>query len=100
MARRTRRPLLVAGITLVVYVASYLPLTLLGEYRIDMTGRQRPWGLALMDVDLWQPKATYFRVYTSVSGDTGCSSDFLGTVYAPLILLDRAIWHRSHFIFN
>jgi hypothetical protein len=99
VTRRTRRRLLIAGFAIVVYVGSYVPLTLFGEYRIDMTGRHRPWGLALMDVYLWQPKAMYFRVYTSVSGDTECSSDLLGAVYAPLILIDRAVWHRSRFIF-
>jgi hypothetical protein len=97
MRTRRRKIAMIALVTVATYLAAYVPLTLLGSYQPDMTGRRRySSGLAMMDAKYWQPAGMYFRKYIGVSGKTDCSGDVLGSLYAPLILLDRAIWHHDH----
>ena len=85
-----------SAVVFALYVGSYLALTLLGDYRLDMTGRLRMNGLAMMDTDLWQPRGMYFRVFINISGRTRPEGSLVGMIYSPLIMVDRALWHHDH----
>lgn len=94
--KRSRKFIVLLGLGLVLYVGVYAVLTLFGEYRGDTSGRRRLFsGLAVADSDHWQPHGTYLRVAVDDSGKRSVDGNVLGYAYAPLILIDRAAWHRS-----
>jgi hypothetical protein len=76
----------------VLYVGSYALNSYLGGYwsKPDRDGRHR-WssGGYMTDAFLWQPRFGY------------CApgrSDWLGRIYKPLIQIDRALIHRTHYL--
>jgi hypothetical protein len=98
MRRAWKRVLWVAG-ALAVYCGSYCVLSAMGDYRIDMTGKRRYWGtVAWMDCWHWQPKGCYMRTYIGPGGDRTTTFSGLGSIYAPLILLDRRWVHPSQYL--
>ena len=74
----------------------------MGEYKMTMSGKYR-WnsGLAFIDTDKWMPKYARFEIYKGVDGKTKLRDmNFLGMIYGPLILIDRALIHESTNIFE
>ena len=98
--RRWRRARVVCAL-LLLYLLSYVVLSALGTYRIDISGRTRfSSGVGLTDCELWQPLGMYHKRYLSVGGTSSTSADPLGYFYGPLIAADRAWVHKSHYIFE
>jgi hypothetical protein len=88
-------------VCLLLYVGVYLVLSATGRYQPDMSGRRRwSFGLALIDVDHWQPRGMYFRGFINVRGEPEVDANVLGWVYAPMIWLDRWLVHPSHEILD
>jgi len=79
-----------------VYVLSYAVNSLMGGYWLkpDMDGRDRyASGLSMFDAVLWQPRWGYCA---RGRGRT----DLLGSFYRPMIWLDRALIHRTIYLFD
>lgn len=94
--KRFRQLARAAGVALLLYTLTYVGLSAAGSYRRDMSGERRyAFGLALMDVDLWQPRWCYFRVYRDVRGSRSMGGNAMGLLFAPMILLDRATVHPT-----
>lgn len=81
----------------VIYVISYIFLSLSGEYYISMTGEIRnSAGFALIDCQEWGPKFLAFDVYKDVSGRLALRGwNIGGLIYSPLIVIDRKFWHKT-----
>jgi hypothetical protein len=98
--QRWRRARVVCAL-LLFYLLSYVVLSALGTYRIDISGRTRfPSGVGLTDCELWQPLGMYHKRYLSVGGTWSTTADLPGYLYALLITADRAWVHKSHYLFE
>ncbi len=102
-AKKKRRMLKwFVGLSL-LYVSSYIVVSLCGRYQPSMTGESR-WlgGLALMDREKWAPYGVTFEIYKGPSGSRKVrgGANLLGAIYSPAVLVDRALWHRTHTIGN
>lgn len=74
-------------VSLVLYLVSYLLLTLSGSYAVANYGGN-DWRRE------WLPK--YLMVeYVSLSGRTKSNITLAGAVYWPCILVDRLVWHGT-----
>ena len=74
------------------YVASYCADSFFGGYWLipEMDGRDRySFGLAMNDAFLWQPRFGHEALG---------NFDFLGTLYRPMLRLDRACIHRTIYL--
>ena len=84
-----------------LYVFSYIILSICGRYEPSMTGELR-WlgGLALMDCEKWTPYGVAFEIYKGPSGSRTIrgGTNLLGAIYSPAVLIDRAFWHPTHTI--
>jgi len=94
----TRRIVFLIGLAVGAYVCSYLPLSLAGEWRFSESGKlhytQGP--LAVSDIIVWTPRYCWYQYnYRFINGKHGSRGNRLGYFYAPLILLDRALWHKT-----
>jgi len=79
-----------------LYVISYALLSLTGGWMVTESGRWRPFGiLAEIDSIQWQPRFGFCQRFTWSGGHDGIRADFLGYVYAPLILLDQSHIHPT-----
>ena len=99
--RRRKRVLVrvaIAASLLVAYVGSYVALSAAGEYRVSATGKLRIAGMAVPDVDHWQPAFAEWEPFRDVSGNDTSRGDLLGHLYAPLIRIDRAWRHPSRYL--
>jgi hypothetical protein len=101
---RRKKILISSSILVALYVAAYLPLSLLGDYQFDETGKLR-WrdelgGLSFSDVIQWQPRFAWCRIFRHYDGTTVLQANFLGYVFAPLILLDQRAVHRTKPVFD
>ena len=87
----------IAALMLVAYAGSYTILSAMGDYRSCQSGRFRYNGaLAATDLMLWQPRGTWYQSdFEDVFGSTISRGNYLGYFYAPLITLDRSVFHKT-----
>ena len=78
-----------------LYLVSYAVLSFCGGYRLVMSGRARPTGLAFSDTFVWQPRFGVCYTFHTASGDDTHHMDGLGLLYFPLIRLDQTLVHHS-----
>ncbi len=52
-------------------------------------------GMSVTDIDQWQPCMAFYQRFRTMNGSMIVRASFLGYVYAPLILLDQAFFHRT-----
>ncbi len=90
----------IAALLLVAYAGSYGILSAMGDYRGSQSGKIRyGGGLAVTDLMLWQPRGIWYQSnFLAVDGKTISRGNSLGFFYAPLIELDRAIFHTTQVI--
>lgn len=106
MATRRKRLLLillaVTASLLVLYIGTYIALSASGEYRASQTGRLRwlPGGLSVTDVEHWQPAHAEWAPFRDVNERDTIRGNLLGFLYSPLIRIDRAWCHPSHYAFE
>ena len=62
---------------------------------VTESGRWRLFGLAEIDCIQWQPRFGFCQSFRWSGGRNGIRADFLGYIYAPLILLDQSYIHRT-----
>jgi len=62
---------------------------------VTESGRWRLFGLAEIDCIQWQPRFGFCQRFRWSGGRNGIRADFLGYIYAPLILLDQSYIHRT-----
>jgi hypothetical protein len=89
---RLRRVALAFALLGVLYVGTYLWNRGSGGYWIypERDGRDRwSFGLSMHTAILWQPRFGYWSPY---------KADFLGMLYSPMIRMDRAYFHPSHYV--
>ncbi len=79
------------------YVGSYVALSLCGGYVMTQSGdvRYADGGMSVTDIDQWQPCFTFYQHFRTMNGSRIVRANFLGYVYAPLILLDQTFFHRT-----
>lgn len=90
---------LIALGAVLVYVGSYVALSVAGDYRASQTGKLRYFGgLSVTDVYHWQPRFISWEPFRDVSGKDTSRGDLLGYFYSPLIRLDRRWRHPSQYL--
>ena len=67
------------------YLIIYLTLTLNGEYRASI----------FQGKSVWHPQALVLKKSKTLGGDSKVEGNAGGFIFLPLILLDRAVWHRD-----
>ena len=76
----------------IVYLSTYLALTLNGGYYgpyVSGRTRLKDSGWALRDCYIWEPLHTRLDRY---------GMNWSGAIFSPMILLDRLVWHRDKHI--
>ncbi len=89
-------------VVLALYVSSYFVLSFQGKYHASRSGQHR-WdsiGLAVIDQHLWHAKGVFWRPFRTVDGQDTYQATYLGYFYSPLIVMDRAVVHRTLPLFN
>ncbi|MGF1678963.1 MAG: hypothetical protein ACFCUX_07195 [Candidatus Methylacidiphilales bacterium] len=86
----------ILGLIVLVYLGVYLFLTLNGEYAVGSSGNVK---VPLLEVGVpdrreWQPQDTRLKFYKDSEGNWTASGNTPGYIFAPLILIDRLVWHR------
>lgn len=85
----------------VLYFAVYAVLSLNGGYVFTQSGLLRYEGaFALSDLQQWQPRFAFCQRFRQVDGSWSLRANFLGYVFAPVILLDQALVHRTVRLFD
>jgi hypothetical protein len=89
-------------LAVIVYLSSYIILSMCGEYQITMSGEHRySFGLAMMDIYKWIPYGVACEIYRDVSGNKRIHRlNFLGALYSPLVWIDRKYIHKNIDIFT
>ncbi|MFC1497758.1 hypothetical protein ACFLS1_04680 [Verrucomicrobiota bacterium] len=83
-------------VILVLYVGSYIPNSLAGGWVVNESGKCRPFFLASCDQYIWIPRYGFCQKFRWPGGRNGIRAwGFLGKLYAPLILIDQAYFHRT-----
>lgn len=90
----TRRAILGSIVFGVVYVSSYVPLSMTGGWVVSESGRIRI-TLAMADIFEWQPRYGMFHRMRTYGGGHLVRADFLGWFYSPLILIDQKWIHPT-----
>lgn len=81
---------------LVLYVAVYAVLSLSGGYVFTQSGQVRyGFGLSVSDLQQWQPRGAFCQRFQTFDGSWILRADFLGYVFAPLVLLDQTLVHKT-----
>ncbi len=84
------------GVVLFLYVGSYAVLSVTGGWIVSESGELRPGIVAVADVFIWQPRYGRCELFQFADGTHRLRfNDRLGTFYAPLILLDQSLVHRT-----
>ena len=90
--RSWRRLRIAAAALLTLYIGSYAFNSALGGYwpKPEKDGAHRwSYGLSMRTAILWQPAYGYYASH---------SSDWLGTFFSPLVLIDRRWFHPTMYI--
>lgn len=99
MIRLTRHGWWSVGLLLAVatYVNSYIGLSMGGAYRLSFADtrfvREGQRCAIIVVPDVWQPR--FVRCADGPPSDPRRNpGNWLGSLYAPLVALDQAVWHR------
>ena len=91
---------IVLGI-LILYAAVYTVLSLSGGYVFTQSGLVRyGFGLSVSDLQQWQPRFAFCQRFRQVDEHWTLRANFLGYVFAPLILCDQAFVHKTVHLFD
>ena len=83
---------------LTLYVCSYLPKSYYGGYYFSQSGKSRyATGMSVSDIVIWHPGGLWYQYpFINIHGNRTSRGNLQGYFYAPLILLDRAFWHKAY----
>lgn len=96
-----KQELEIAGGVLAADVLVYLVLSLTGGYTFTQSGQVRyGFGLSVSDLQQWQPRFAFCQRFRQVDGSWTLRANFLGYVFAPMILLDQTLVHRTVRLFD
>lgn len=80
----------------VSYLGCYAILSSCGGYVRTQSGQVRyDFGLSVTDIDQWQPRFAFCQRFRQIDGSWTIRSNFLGSAFAPLILLDQLFVHKT-----
>lgn len=79
---------------LILYIGSYIPLSINGGWVVSESGKTRI-TLAMADIFEWQPRYGSFHRMRSYGGGSQVRADLLGWLYSPLILTDQTWFHTT-----
>jgi hypothetical protein len=87
---------------ILLYVGSYAALSHMGKYGIAASGKLNTplFSIGIPDSRQWQPKGLRLVVVKNQDGDWNWTGNTAGYIYAPMILLDRKLWHSTEKIFE
>jgi hypothetical protein len=87
----------IASLLLVAYAGSYAILSVMGDYQGSQSGNIRyETGLAVTDISIWKPKGIWYQSeFIAADGKKVSRGNSLGFFYAPLVVLDRKVFHRT-----
>jgi peptidoglycan/LPS O-acetylase OafA/YrhL len=96
-----KRKLKIALGVLAAYVLVYVVLSLTGGYIFTQSGQVRyGFGLSVSDLQQWQPRFAFCQRFRQVDDSWTLRANFLGYVFAPMILLDQTLVHRTVRLFD
>jgi hypothetical protein len=93
---RNKRRLIIAVAIVAVYFGVYAFLSHGGGYILTQSGEVRyAFGLSVSDVSRWEPRFAYCEAFRDIHGRRALRANFLGYVFAPLILADQVFLHPT-----
>ncbi len=96
-----KRRLKIALGVLAAYALVYLVLSLTGGYVLTQSGQVRyGFGLSVSDIRQWQPRFAFCQRFRRADGSWTLRANCLGYVFAPMILLDQTLVHRTVRLFD
>jgi hypothetical protein len=96
-----KRNIKIAVVIIAVYLGSYVILSLCGGYVLTQSGLLRyGFGLSVSDIQQWQPRFAFCQRFRQVDEHWTLRANFLGYVFAPLILCDQAFVHKTVHLFD
>ena len=100
-ATSAKRWLKIALSCLLLYVVCYIILSFGGGYVWTQSGQVRyDFGLSVTDLEQWQPRYTFCQRFRLIDGSWTIRANFLGYVFAPLVLLDQTFVHKTVRLFD
>jgi hypothetical protein len=101
MRPQHKRYIMIAAIVVAVYFGSYTILSLCGGYVFTQSGMVRyGFGLSVSDLQQWQPRFAFCQIFRTIDDKRTLRANFLGYLYAPLILCDQAFVHKTVHLFD
>ena len=100
--KRTCRRLLIGGLCLMlIYVLTYCVLSAKGSYYWRQSGKLRyNFGFSVTDMIEWDPYGTVFHRQKGIDGHYFTRTNDPGYLFAPLIYVDRAVFHKTQMLFS
>lgn len=85
-----------------LYVGTYSLLSYFGRYCWEQSGEVRyaASGFSITDLEQWQPRFIFCQRFKTYDGRWITRANLLGHVYAPLVLLDQAYFHKTVRLFD
>jgi len=101
MSPPAKRTIKVCLSALGLYIVAYSILSLKGGYLLTESGDVRyGYGLSVPDIYQWQPRFGFFQIFRQISGTRTIRAEGLGYFFAPLILFDQALVHKTIRLFD
>lgn len=86
----------IVAVVVAAYLGTYLILSFTGTYILTESGLVRyDFGFSVSDIQQWQPRFAFCQRFRTVDDNWTLRANFLGYFYAPLILLDQAVLHKT-----
>jgi peptidoglycan/LPS O-acetylase OafA/YrhL len=96
-----KRGIKIVGVSIAAYLVVYVILSFCGGYVLTQSGQVRyGFGLSVSDLQQWQPRFTFCQRFRQVDGSWTLRANFLGYVFAPLVLLDQTCIHKTVRLFD
>ena len=87
-----------AAVLLIIYIGTYIVLTLGGGMLLEESGAVRDrGGSPKQDVAQWQPRGLHLNRYREMDGEINIRANVGGWIFMPLIIEDRRSWHHTEF---
>ena len=96
-----KRKLKIVSSIAAAYLIAYCVLSLAGGYILTQSGQVRyDFGFSVSDIQQWQPRFAFCQRFRQTDGSWTLRANFLGYVFAPMILLDQILVHRTVLLFD
>ncbi|MBI1344648.1 hypothetical protein GC163_00015 [bacterium] len=92
----------ILAVATILYVATYLTLSVNGKYVRRPSGERRyaGFGLAAWDRSLWQPVGVRWERRRDITGEYVTDGNELGWLFLPMLIIDRTWFHETHSLYE